>query len=452
MNQEELKMFLAAVIPEIIKQTGGGRDGKEEHGGGRRILEEKMFNRLDKFGGEEKFYKEWEYNLRVILKSAHPKFDLFLQGVDKFGDQVTEDTPMLLRRELDKAIQDDVELGEADGRLWEKVGPELFSQLCLLTTGEANLLVRAAPRQDGFVALKRLQERYNGRSPARMLQKLLAIIRPNEVKGIKGIPLAIEAWEGRIKDFMMEYQVDFPDKFKVAILVGMVCKEMQDEVFRDTADLMKEGAYGKVREIMKRISGNRISQDTPQPMDIGAVKEESGYEDSWDEPAQPGEDWTEEAQVQAVSWAQDCYNCGGKGHFARECPSKGKGKGEQKGDHKGKGKGFPTKGQYGNVGPTGYGKGDYGKYGKGDWGKFGGKQGKGEYGKAYPKGNSTIQCYSCGRMGHKSDTCWSSGAKGKGFPTKGQYGNVGPKGYGKGDYGKYGKGDWGKFGGKQGKG
>ena len=83
---------------------------------------------------------------------------------------------------------------------------------------------------------------------------------------------------------MIEYQSDFPDKLKVAILVGMVCKEMQEEVFRDTADLMKEGAHGKVKEIMKRISGHRISQDTLQPMDIGAVREEGGDDEGWEEP------------------------------------------------------------------------------------------------------------------------------------------------------------------------
>ena len=304
MNQEELKMFLAAVIPEIVKGMGGSRETKDELGGGRRTIEEKMFNRLDKFGGEEKLYKEWEYNLRVILKSAHPKFDTFLDIVDKFGEPATEETPTLLKLEVEKAIQENLILGEGDGKLWDKVGPELFSQLCLLTTGEANMLVRATPRQNGFVALKRLQERYNGRSPAKMLLKLLSIIRPDTVKGIKGIPMAIEAWERKIKDFMMEYQVDFPDKFKVAILVGMVCKEMQDEVFRDTADLMKEGAYGKVREIMRRIASNRISQDTPQPMDIGAVKEEGGEDDDWGEPMMQ-EDLPEETQVQAVSWSQD---------------------------------------------------------------------------------------------------------------------------------------------------
>ena len=116
-------------------------------------------------------------------------------------------------------------MDDGGGKLQEKVGPELFSQLCLLTIGEANLLVRAAPRQDGFVDLERLQERYNGRRPARMLQKLLAIIRPSGVKGIKGMPLAMEAWENMIKNFMMKYQVDFPEKLKVAILVGMVCTQ-----------------------------------------------------------------------------------------------------------------------------------------------------------------------------------------------------------------------------------
>ena len=97
-------MFLAAVIPEIVEGMGGGhREAKDDYGGGRRTLEENMFNRLDKFAGEEKLYKKWEYNLRVILISANPKFEQFLEVVDKFGEQVTEDTPMLLRAAVGKA-------------------------------------------------------------------------------------------------------------------------------------------------------------------------------------------------------------------------------------------------------------------------------------------------------------------------------------------------------------
>ena len=80
-------MFLAAVIPEIVKGMGGGREAKDDHDGGRRIPEEKMFNRLDKFGGEEKLYKEWEYNLRMILKSAHPNFDPFYMRSISLGNK-----------------------------------------------------------------------------------------------------------------------------------------------------------------------------------------------------------------------------------------------------------------------------------------------------------------------------------------------------------------------------
>ena len=58
----------------------------------------------------------------MILRSVHPKFDPFLEVVDEFGKQVTQDTPMLLRRDVDKAIQEALNMRDGDGKLWKKSG------------------------------------------------------------------------------------------------------------------------------------------------------------------------------------------------------------------------------------------------------------------------------------------------------------------------------------------
>ena len=402
---EGLKFLAESLATQ--KPVGGQAKGNDKA-----ILYEKAFSRVDVFTGEEKKFKEWVFNLTIVVKALSKEAGKWMKEVMVMRDQYVEGEYQRWRANL-------MSLEEED--LYDKVQGELFGQLCLLTTGEPNTLVRGAEMEDGFVAFRKLIERYDAKSPAKMLRMLLGIIRPEPIKSVKEVPRRLEEWEIKLRDFTSEFKEggNLGDGIKTAVLLGMLPKELQDEVYRS---VQGELNWQAARSRVKAIANNRVSQDLPQPMDIGNIGNE-GY-GGWGEEEEiqcspcGGGWWGEEPEVQVdyVGSGVVCLRCGGKGHFARDC-----------GTPKGKGKEGPGKGTKGNMGKgykgefgKGFGKGDskgWKGFGKGDQGKGGWKGGEKGKGKGYPPGlgggkgvwagmnSSHIQCYKCGEYGHKSDTC-----------------------------------------------
>ena len=370
-----VKNLAATIAVEMKAGSGGGKSIPSFN----KKLEEKGFIRLGNFDGDSRKWKEWMFNFKVICKGQNSKYGTIFKEAEGVGKYKEKETAEKLREALE-AMQDDTSEGIFLEEYLAKAA-EIFSMLCLTTTGEPNDVVRGAENQDGFLAWVKLCDRYGGKSQAGLLRGMMRVVRPGDVKDVKGVIKGVEEWERRSAELGQEYGENLSAPLKLAVFVGMLPKELQDEVYREIGleSKVDEERYRRVRDRIMGIAQNRIDQEIPTPMDIGNVgKEEEGY--GWGE--------EEELEVDYVGYGSSCHRCGGKGHFARECGTpKGKGKGE-----KGKGKGdFGGKGK-----------------GKGEWGWKGGKdskgKGKGDPGKGKGGGKGPV-CWTCGKTGHKSDTC-----------------------------------------------
>ena len=91
---------------------------------------------MEKFHGDEAKWKEWLFNFKVAFGTQGLRYKVVLGNIEK--DRPTGGTRETIGRWR----------GEANGEgfldWFDKVGGELFSKLCLLTGGEANLLVRGS--------------------------------------------------------------------------------------------------------------------------------------------------------------------------------------------------------------------------------------------------------------------------------------------------------------------
>jgi len=327
-----------------------------------KAIEDKVYRRVDKFTGAAGTWQEWSFSFVNATSGVNKDIGSILERIGQQCEtQLTPET-------LGKVVNEETR---------EKHGPELFTVLCGLTSGEASSVVRGILSKHnmrcGFAAYFMLSVRFNPKTPARALQFLHTVVNPTPIKDVRLIPQGIESWESRRAVMENEFGERLSDRMAAAIVTAMLPLEFQDRIYQ--AQGAREVVYSEVRDKVLSVAGCRIQASQPTPMDVGAVtKADPG--DTWgDETAADADRVNEEInQIKGNGKGTQCYRCGGYGHMARTCSTPA-----VKGEPKGKGKGY----------------GDDGKGGKG-------------YGK------ESRECYNCGKKGHLSKDCWSVKPKGKG--------------------------------------
>ena len=300
MTAEQLKELVLGITKDI---AGAGVRPRDDHQG---KLQIKDFERLDKYSGGEELWQEWADDFEVAVKAKIPRVEQVMKvAVKRMKASGSGTAETIEEMEIEKLADID-DLRHVDLTGMDKASGELYQVLMMMTSGEAKTVVKQSREKDGFKAWAELAARFDRRSMGRAFRELRECMYPTPVKALSEVNAAIGIWEDRWK--RMEANTGgsgIPEVWKMAAMLEVCPKEVK-EMMLVRLDELKD--FKALKEKVIVWVTNKLEQGGgPVPMDIGEV------DDNYD-----NHDYNDDYTVDAVSNGK-CFNCGGYGHYARDC-------------------------------------------------------------------------------------------------------------------------------------
>ena len=174
-------------------------------------LMHKQYSKVEKLWSASD-WKEWHFQFMVATKAASQEVGEAMESVQKLTlDEVTS-----------QKIVDDVGISLEDEATIKRSRGELYSVLTMWTKGEPNQIVRNVANSDGYVAWKRLYDRYNPRTPASMAAAWREVIKTKKMKDLREAAKVIESWESKVDLLKREHGEPVPEGLKAALLMEML--------------------------------------------------------------------------------------------------------------------------------------------------------------------------------------------------------------------------------------
>ena len=343
---------------EAQTQQGAPPSGGNERQSQQLIM--KGFDKIEVFSGGEEQWQNWSWKIKTAVSGMNEEFAEMLTTAETEGIESIEE------------VLKEAKFVDANRERCVKASKEMYGVLARYTNSEALTIVKSVSEMDGVRAWARLHANNSRRTLGRMFRVQRECTYPKPVKDVGQVRLAIMQWEEKWKVMMSELGegAKITDLWRMSALLDICPKDVKEQMLLRLDEVGENYENLKVKVISytaNKAEQSRGQKETAVPMELDYVSGSDMYdEEEWDD-------------VDEVRRDRRCHNFGMMGHFARDCRTKGKGKGKGKDEDKGygKGKGKTMKG----TGRKGAGRGE-----QNDRGYQG-------------------QCWSCGKIGHKSSEC-----------------------------------------------
>lgn len=284
------------------------------------------------FGTKEGEWRRWHEDLGDYLDTRRPGLKRLLREAEGRKDPV------------DEAWVEANVGGHAAEVL--KASVDVYRALKALTKEEARSVVQGVAEENGFEAWRQLHMRYSQSTAVKQGKVMCDVASMAQ-------PVAKTAAETRSKVTELERRVrlaeevtarKIDDGHKKSILAAFLDPTTRAHT---TAYQGIDTSYQALKRVVLEFANNTVaSKPEADAMDIGCV---AAQEADVFEGSQGEDDWgeSETEHLAGITSHTQCHRCSGYGHIASQCPTaKGKGKSASpKPSGKAKGKGFPDQGK-----------------------------------------------------------------------------------------------------------
>ena len=139
--------------------------------------------------------------------------------------------------------------------------PELYRHLVMMTSGEANILVKSVEEQCGYKTWSRLRANYTRRTIGRMMRQLKECMYPGTVKDLRSLAAAVGSWEEKWKKMMTELGADMkvPDLWRMAALLEICPKDVREQMHMRLDEVGE--SYDRLKEKILGWTANRVESE-----------------------------------------------------------------------------------------------------------------------------------------------------------------------------------------------